>query len=301
VKHESDRVSDLLLEKGAKFYLVNNDGDKPLHLASKNELPVIADLLLQNGAYANALGGHDKNDLAIELVFNNTELTDAKKEQLSKILFQYGAKIPPELLKEISEAKHVSDDIKELVKNLSQPESIRQRDEDLLNDEALIKVYKNLILNGKLTLDPEKSDDDIIYKVIVKAIETITKKESAEIEKTNPEKLREIQKFISQAKDPKSGEKRSADFSALRGKEMGSQELSAGESSKRLKTEEAGAKSGGEEDLTPSTSTSGQKRRRDQEEPVATQLAVGDPTKRSKADGGAGGGAGRGAAGGSRG
>jgi hypothetical protein len=242
------------------------------------------------------------------LVFNeNNEanLDDNKKEEIIKILFKYGANIPPELLHKILNDEENSDYIKKLVKNLSKPESIQKRDEDLLKDEALIKVYKNLILNGKLTLDPKIPDYDIINQVIVKAIESITTEESAEIKKTNPEKFAEIQKFISQAKDPKSGEKRPhTDFSALRGNEVDSPEHSKGESStKKPKTQEAGAEIGGV-DRAPSPSISRQKRGREGGESPTTQLAAGDPTKRSKTDGGAGGGdggfggAGRGAGGG---
>jgi hypothetical protein len=194
-----------------------------------------------------------------------------------------------------------------LFKKLSQPESIRQRDEALLNDEALIKVYKNLFLNGRLTLDPEKfliPHDDIIYKVIVKAIEALIIEEIPKIGETNPETLREFLKLISEISDPKSGGKRlhsSTDFSAFRGKEAGSQEyLAAGSSAKKPKIEKAGAESGGE-DRAPSASPSGQKRKREEEESLATQLAAGAGRGAGGGAGrGAGGGAGGGAAGGSR-
>jgi hypothetical protein len=186
------------------------------------------------------------------------------------------------------------------LENLSQPESIRQRDEALLKDEALIKVYKNLILNGKLTLDPKIPDDDIIKQVIVKATKSITTEELTEIEKTDPEKFKKIEEFISQTSDPKSGDKRPNSFSALRqGKEMASSEVAS--PPKRLKTEET-TEIGGKEDLAPSASPSGQKRERGEEEWSATPLE--NQAKISKADGGAGrgaGGPGGGPAGGSRG
>ena len=279
----------------------------PLHYAAEWCQAKVVELLLKNGACVSKMAVGDKDYSAMEWVLsednNNLDIKDEERDKVINILFKYGANISPELLEETINSENISDTTKELVTELSQPERILARDEALREDPDLIEDYKNFILNGKLTLD--SANTLVLYNesfgdVIVKAINSITKEESAEIKKNNLERFEEIQKFISQAKDPKSGEKRSlTDFSAHRGNEVGSPEHPAGESlDKKPKTEEAGAEIGGV-DRVPSPSISGQKRGREEgregEDSLATQLAAGDPTKRSKTDGGAGGGAAGGA------
>ncbi len=177
-------IFNSLLKAGANVDLVRRNGLIPfIHAIEEGHAEVINSLIVAGVDFNLVIrGGFYDGKTAIEAVAISPNVDENKKQKIFSKLFEVGAILRPEFLSDDA----ISVNMKDFAKKHDTTEKIKEREENLLKNTNLQDAFKESILAGK----PITFRDNVVDKVLLNALRSITQKDLDEAGKENIIKLR---------------------------------------------------------------------------------------------------------------
>ena len=172
------KVVKSLIEAKADVNLINQYGTSALIYAAMNSHAEVVNSLILAGADINFVikKGFYVGKTAIEAVATNPNINENKKQKIFIKLFEVGADLRPEFFKDDA----ISDNMKDFAREHNTPEKIAERDKNLQD------IFKKSILAGQ----PITFRDNVVDKVLLNALKSITADDLGNASKENVIKLR---------------------------------------------------------------------------------------------------------------
>jgi hypothetical protein len=177
-------VVKTLIDAGAGVDLFNKKGASALHYAAHNGHAEVVNSLIGAGAYIDCAPteGSYKGRTALEYIALSMFINEDKKKERLVFLLDIGANVRPEFFNN----NDIFPNIRAFVKEYIKPENATKREENLLKNTNLQDAFKESILAGK----PITFRDNVVDKVLLKALRSITQKDLEETGKENLDKLK---------------------------------------------------------------------------------------------------------------
>ena len=169
-----DKVVDSLLNAVVDVNYTNPWGDNALILAIKKGLDKFLNPLIVAGADVNFVINKRfyAGKTPIEQVALNPNINENEKKEFFSKLYEMGAILREDFFNDAD----ISDNMKDFAKKHNTTEKIKERDENLLKNTNLQDTFKESILAGK----PITFRDNVVDKVLLKALRSITEKDLEE-------------------------------------------------------------------------------------------------------------------------
>ena len=184
IENGHDKVVDSLINAGVDVNYTNPWGGNALILAAEKGPDKVFNSLIVAGADVNLeiKEGFYAGKTPIELVAINPTINEKEKQEIFSKLYDIGANIRPEFFNNDA----ISDNMKDFAREHNTPENALKREENLLKNTNLQDAFKESILAGK----PITFRDNVVDKVLLKALKSITADDLGNASKENVIKLR---------------------------------------------------------------------------------------------------------------